>query len=109
MNPSLMGYEAEVLDGLDAPARRQVADELAALELAVASDPALRSALTDTSIAPGPRRAVVAAKSLLPRQALGPGGARRRLRGVLLTGTGRPRLDHRGCARAPRRAVDGAG
>jgi F-type H+-transporting ATPase subunit delta len=60
MNPSLLGYEAAVLAGLDAAARRAVADELAALESAVASDPALRSALTDTSIAPGPRRAVVA-------------------------------------------------
>lgn len=60
MNPSLMGYEAAVLGGLDVAARRQVADELAALEVAVSSDPALRAALTDTSIAPGPRRAVVA-------------------------------------------------
>ncbi|HEV3212574.1 MAG TPA: F0F1 ATP synthase subunit delta [Acidimicrobiales bacterium] len=60
MNPSLMGYEAAVLGGLDATARRQVAGELAALEVAVSSDPALRAALTDTSIAPGPRRAVVA-------------------------------------------------
>jgi F-type H+-transporting ATPase subunit delta len=60
MNPSLMGYEAAVLEGLDATARRQVADELGSLEVAVAADPALRAALTDTSIAPGPRRAVVA-------------------------------------------------
>lgn len=60
MNPSLLGYEAAVLDGLDAGALREVAEELAALEAAVAADPALRSALTDTSIAPGPRRAVVA-------------------------------------------------
>jgi len=59
MNPSLMGYEAAVLGGLDAEARRSVAGELAALEAAVSSEPALRAALTDTSIAPGPRRAVV--------------------------------------------------
>ena len=60
MNPSLLGYEAAVLGALDEAARRGVADELAALESAVASDPTLRAALTDTSIAPGPRRAVVA-------------------------------------------------
>ena len=60
MNPSLMGYEAAVLAGLDASARRTVAEELTALEVAVSSDPALRSALTDTSIPAGARRAVVA-------------------------------------------------
>jgi F-type H+-transporting ATPase subunit delta len=60
MNPSLLGYESAVLERLDADARRSVADELGALERAVLSDPALRAALTDTSIAPGPRRAIVA-------------------------------------------------
>ena len=60
MNPSLMGYGAAVLAELEPAARRTVAEELASLESTVASEPALRAALTDTSVAAGPRRAVLA-------------------------------------------------
>ncbi len=59
MNPSLMGYEAAVLGTLDDAGRRTVADELTALESLVGADPALRSALTDSSVPGGARRAVV--------------------------------------------------
>jgi len=60
MNPSLLGYGAAVLSALSGEERRVVADELTTLERAVSSDPALRAALTDTSIAAGPRRAFLA-------------------------------------------------
>jgi F-type H+-transporting ATPase subunit delta len=60
MNPALMGYEAAVLSAIDAEGRRRAADDLAALDLAVVGDPALRAALTDTSIPAGARRAVLA-------------------------------------------------
>jgi F-type H+-transporting ATPase subunit delta len=59
VNPALLGYEAAVLAALDDDARRRVADELAALE-AAAAEPALRAALTDTSLAPLVRRRFVA-------------------------------------------------
>jgi len=59
MNAALMGYAAAVLDGLDDAARRTVADELTALEGVVVADAVLRSALSDTSIARGQRRAVL--------------------------------------------------
>ncbi|HUD68859.1 MAG TPA: F0F1 ATP synthase subunit delta [Acidimicrobiales bacterium] len=59
MNAALMGYQAAVLGGLDEAARGTVADELTALEGVVVADAALRSALSDTSIARGQRRAVV--------------------------------------------------
>jgi F-type H+-transporting ATPase subunit delta len=60
MNASLLGYEAALFEGLDPDARRRAAAELAAIESSVAGDPVLRAALTDTSIAARPRRAVVA-------------------------------------------------
>ncbi len=60
MNAALMGYEAAVLAALDDAGRRVVADEVAAVEAAATSDPALRAALTDTAIPPGTRRAIVA-------------------------------------------------
>jgi F-type H+-transporting ATPase subunit delta len=60
VNPSLMGYLAALVARLDGAGRRRVAEELAAVEHAVATDPALRAALTDTSIPPSRRRAVVA-------------------------------------------------
>jgi F-type H+-transporting ATPase subunit delta len=60
MNPSLLGYAAAVLAGLDDAGRARVADELAAIERAATADPALRAALTDTSVAAGARRAVLA-------------------------------------------------
>jgi len=60
MNPSLMGYAAAVLGDLDGAQRRVAAEELAQLERAAGSDPALRAALTDTSIPPRARRAFVA-------------------------------------------------
>jgi F-type H+-transporting ATPase subunit delta len=59
MNAALMGYSAAVLGGLDEAARRAVADELTSLEAVVAADAVLRAALSDTSIARGPRRAVM--------------------------------------------------
>lgn len=58
MNPSLLGYEAAVLTALDAEQRRLVARELQELEVATA-EPALRSALTDTSISSAVRRRFV--------------------------------------------------
>lgn len=60
MNASLLGYEAAVLAALDASSRAVVARELTELEALVATDPALRAALTDTSIERPQRRAVVA-------------------------------------------------
>lgn len=59
MNPSLLGYEAAILASLGDAERRLVADELGELELAT-SAPALRSALTDTSIGAVARRRFVA-------------------------------------------------
>lgn len=55
-----MGYEAAVLGALDDAARRRVADDLGALEVAVSGEPGLRAALTDTSIPAASRRAVLA-------------------------------------------------
>ncbi len=60
MNASLMGYAAAVLGGLDEEGRSAVARQLTELDEAVGAEPALRAALSDTSIAPGTRRAVVA-------------------------------------------------
>ena len=60
MNPALTGYMAAVLGPLDDAARRGVADDLTALASTAASSAGLRAALTDTSIAPTARRAVVA-------------------------------------------------
>jgi F-type H+-transporting ATPase subunit delta len=60
MNPALLGYGVAVLSQLTPEERRVVADELGALERAATSDPALRAALTDTSIPRGPRRAFLA-------------------------------------------------
>src|ERR1019366_7143295 len=59
MNAALMGYGAAVLGGLDEAARRAAPDELTPLDGVVTDDAVLRSALTDTSIARGQRRAVV--------------------------------------------------
>jgi F-type H+-transporting ATPase subunit delta len=54
-----MGYAAAVLGGLEEADRGSVADELAALEALVAADAVLGSALSDSSIARGQRRAVL--------------------------------------------------
>jgi F-type H+-transporting ATPase subunit delta len=59
MNAALMGYAAAVLGGLEEADRGSVADELAALEALVAADAVLGSALSDSSIARGQRRAVL--------------------------------------------------
>jgi F0F1-type ATP synthase delta subunit len=59
VNPSLLGYEAAILAALGDAERRVVADELGELERAT-SAPALRSALTDTSISAAARRRFVA-------------------------------------------------
>ncbi|HEY3941912.1 MAG TPA: F0F1 ATP synthase subunit delta [Acidimicrobiales bacterium] len=58
MNPRLEGYTAAVLEapGADAAA---LADDLAAVERAVLSNGALRSALTDTAVPGAGRRAVI--------------------------------------------------
>jgi F-type H+-transporting ATPase subunit delta len=69
VNPSLLGYEAAVLAAIGAEERRLVADELGELELATAQ-PALRSALTDTSIGASSRRRFVA--DLLEGKVSGP-------------------------------------
>ena len=60
MVPSLQGYAAAVLEALSAAELATCAADLVALDRQVADNDALRAALTDTSVAPTARRAVLA-------------------------------------------------
>lgn len=59
MNPSIQGYLDALLEGTSSEELGQSAREAAAVAQTVADHPQLRSALTDTAIAPQPRRAVM--------------------------------------------------
>ena len=59
MNPTLQGYAAAVIDAAAPSSLGSIADDLAAIEQQALSNPALRSALTDTSVPGRVRRAVV--------------------------------------------------
>jgi F-type H+-transporting ATPase subunit delta len=59
VNPAIQGYTAAVADALDEAARRAVAGELAAVEQLLATNEALRDAMTDVAVPPRARRAVL--------------------------------------------------
>jgi F-type H+-transporting ATPase subunit delta len=59
VNPSLQGYAAAVLDAVPADALGGVAVELESVDELVDTSHQLRSALTDTSVPPASRRAVI--------------------------------------------------
>ncbi len=59
MNPSLAGYTAAVLDAVPAPTLGALAAELESVDELVDTNTQLRSALTDTSVPPSSRRAVI--------------------------------------------------
>ena len=59
MLPALEGFAAATLNSLDAATLAATAADLSALELTVLGDARLRGVLTDTSLAGGPRAAIV--------------------------------------------------
>ena len=102
VNPRLQGYAAAVLEAVHgddaaAPGRRPVGRWTGPS----APTPALRSALTDTSVAPAARRAVL--DDLLEQQGLCPRPTRRRLRRRRRAGPRGPRRPSAGWPTGPAR------
>ena len=60
MNPSLAGYTAAVLESVPVDDTGRLAAELESVDELVERNTQLRSAITDTSVPPSSRRAVIA-------------------------------------------------